>query len=134
MKNGKITEEVANSVQVFIRDNQTQLPALKPDIEVKPVTIPIRQRFQTILKEKKSNLCLSADLTSLDEIIEVKFVDKERIFFVTKFFCFQLAKQVGSNICMLKIHCDILTDFSMDKIHQLKDIARKFNFLLLEDR
>ena len=35
---------------------------------------------------------------------------------------------------MLKIHCDILTDFSMDKIQQLKDISRKFNFLLLEDR
>lgn len=35
---------------------------------------------------------------------------------------------------MLKIHCDILNDFSMDKIQQLKDISRKSNFLLLEDR
>ncbi len=78
VKNGRITEEVAESVRVFIRDNQTQLPVLKPEIEIKPVAIPIRQRFQTILKEKKSNLCLSADLTSLDEIIEVKFIDEER--------------------------------------------------------
>ena len=31
---------------------------------------------ETIMKEKQSNLCLSADLTSLDEIIEVKnFID-----------------------------------------------------------
>lgn len=35
---------------------------------------------------------------------------------------------------MLKIHCDILNDFSIDKIQQLKDISRKYNFLLLEDR
>jgi len=35
---------------------------------------------------------------------------------------------------MLKIHCDIITDFSLEKIQQLKTIARKLNFLLLEDR
>jgi hypothetical protein len=76
---------------VFIRDNQTQLPVLKTEIETKPVTIPIRQRFQTILKEKKSNLCLSADLTSLDEIIEVKFVD-ERLFFNNQILLFSVSK------------------------------------------
>ncbi|CAF2469574.1 unnamed protein product [Rotaria sp. Silwood2] len=115
VRHGKITEEVSKNVQEFIHENQTQLPTLKVEIENKTTSIPIRQRFQTIMKEKKSNLCLSADLTSLDEIIE-------------------LSKQIGSNICMLKIHCDILTDFSMDKIQQLKDISRKLNFLLLEDR
>jgi len=72
VKNGRITEEVAKNVRVFIRENQTHLPVLKTEIEVKSTSIPIRQRFQTIIKEKKSNLCLSADLTSLDEIIEVK--------------------------------------------------------------
>jgi len=72
VKNGRITEEVAKNVQVFIRENQTHLPVLKTEIEVKSTSIPIRQRFQTIIKEKKSNLCLSADLTSLDEIIEVR--------------------------------------------------------------
>ncbi len=64
---------------------------LKTEIEIKPVTIPIRQRFQTILKEKKSNLCLSADLTSLDEIIEVKFVD-ERLFFNNQILLFSVSK------------------------------------------
>jgi hypothetical protein len=73
VKNGKITEEVSKNVQEFIRQNQTQLPILKTEIEMKTPPIPIRQRFQTIIKEKKSNLCLSADLTNLDEIIEVKF-------------------------------------------------------------
>ncbi|CAF0773146.1 unnamed protein product [Rotaria sp. Silwood1] len=115
VRHGKITEEVSKDVREFIHGNQTQLPTLKIEIEDKNITMPIRQRFQTIMKEKKSNLCLSADLTSLDGIIE-------------------LSKQIGSKICMLKIHCDILTDFSMDKIQQLKDISRELNFLLLEDR
>ncbi|CAF4318737.1 unnamed protein product, partial [Adineta steineri] len=116
VKNKRITQEVSNEVQEFIRQNQTELPALKNGIiEMKSSSIPIRQRFQTIREEKKTNLCLCADLTSLDEIIE-------------------LSKQVGPNICMLKIHCDILNDFSMEKIQQLKNISRTFNFLLLEDR
>ncbi|CAF1615717.1 unnamed protein product [Rotaria magnacalcarata] len=115
VQHGKITEEISDSVKEFIIQNQTQLPTLNIEIENKTISIPIRQRFQTIMKEKRSNLCLSADLTNLDEIIE-------------------LSKLVGSNICMLKIHSDILTDFSLDKIQQLKDISRKLNFLLLEDR
>ncbi|CAF1596675.1 unnamed protein product [Adineta ricciae] len=116
VKYSRITEEISKTVQMFIRENQTQLPSSKPEIvETKHLSMSIRERFQMILKEKKTNLCLSADLPSLDEIIE-------------------LSKQIGPNICMLKIHCDILNDFSMEKILQLKEISRKFNFLLLEDR
>jgi len=84
VKNGKITEEVSKNVQAFIRQNQTQLTPLKIEIENKPITIPIRQRFQTIIKEKKTNLCLSADLTSLDEIIEVKLFREKKRFFLNK--------------------------------------------------
>ena len=73
LQNGRITEDVVKSVQVFVRDNQLQLPTSNMETEIQPITIPIRQRFEKIRKEKKSNLCLSADLTSLDEIIEVIF-------------------------------------------------------------
>lgn len=69
---GRITEEVSKSVQRFVRENQIQLPTPNVELEMKPITIPIRERFEKIRKEKKSNLCLSADLTSLDEIIEVE--------------------------------------------------------------
>lgn len=78
VKNGKITEEVSKDVQLFIQGNQTQLPVVKTEIENKILKIPIRQRLQTIINEKKSNLCLSADLTSLDEIIDVE--QKKKIF------------------------------------------------------
>lgn len=71
IQHGRITEEIARTVKDFINQNQTQLPAMKVEIENKNTHVPIRQRFQTIIKEKRSNLCLSADLTSLDQIIEV---------------------------------------------------------------
>ncbi|CAF1655700.1 unnamed protein product, partial [Didymodactylos carnosus] len=45
-----------------------------------------------------------------------------------------LSKQVGDYICLLKIHCDILNDFTMEKIRQLKTISKEKNFLLFEDR
>ncbi|CAF5167739.1 unnamed protein product, partial [Rotaria magnacalcarata] len=74
VQHGKITEEISDSVKEFIIQNQTQLPTLNIEIENKTISIPIRQRFQTIMKEKRSNLCLSADLTNLDEIIEVNLI------------------------------------------------------------
>ena len=80
VKHGKITEEVSKNVKVFLRRNQTQLPALKPEIETNHISVPIRQRFQNIMKEKKTNLCISADLTSIDEIIEVKIFRIKKCF------------------------------------------------------
>ena len=46
----------------------------------------------------------------------------------------QLAEKVGSHICMLKLHCDIISDFSISFAQQLKQLAKKHNFLLMEDR
>ena len=131
VQHGRITETVSDSVKLFIKENQTQLPGLKSPIPSS--NVPIRQRLQTIIKEKRSNLCLSADLTSLDEIIEVKTMRQVWSGW-DALLALQLSKQVGSTICMLKIHCDILTDFSWEKIQELKSISRTMNFLLLEDR
>ena len=35
---------------------------------------------------------------------------------------------------MLKLHCDIISDFSISFTQQLKQLAEKHNFLLMEDR
>ncbi len=46
----------------------------------------------------------------------------------------QLADAVGPHICVLKTHADIMSDFSRDTAHQLKTLAEKHNFVILEDR
>lgn len=70
--------------------------------------------FECMLR-KKSNLALSADLTSMDAII-------------------QLVEKIGNEICLLKTHIDILEDFSIDSAEALMSLADEFDFLIFEDR
>lgn len=58
---------------------------------------------------------MAADLTKADDILD-------------------LADKCGPYICLLKTHVDIIEDFSDAFITNLKVVARKHNFLILEDR
>ena len=58
---------------------------------------------------------MAADLPNLDQVI-------------------QLVSEIGPKIVLLKIHVDILEDFSLAKIQRLKELAKKFEFLIMEDR
>lgn len=64
---------------------------------------------------KKTNLCLSVDLTNSTEILD-------------------LIEKVGEHVCLVKTHVDIIEDFSNNFVSQLQLLAKKFNFLILEDR
>ncbi len=76
----------------------------------------IAAKLLDIAIEKKSNLIASADVLTTEELLE--FADK-----------------VGSNIVVLKTHIDIITDFDYEKtIVPLLDLAKKHQFLLMEDR
>ncbi len=76
----------------------------------------VAQKLLEIALEKRSNLIVSADVTSTPELLA-------------------LAEKVGPHIVALKTHMDILMDFDADKtILPLKDLATKYNFLLMEDR
>ena len=76
----------------------------------------VAQKLLQIAVDKKSNLIASADVTTTKELLE-------------------LAEKVGPHIVALKTHIDILLDFDPDKtILPLKDLAAKYNFLLMEDR
>ncbi len=76
----------------------------------------VAQKLLNIAIEKKSNLIVSADVISTQELLD-------------------LAEKVGPHIVALKTHIDIVADFDPDKtILPLKDLATKHNFLLMEDR
>lgn len=76
---------------------------------------PIAKTLFRLIDEKRSNLCLSADVTSAEELLS-------------------LASLLGPEICVLKTHIDIITDFTPALTKELKLIARKHEFLLFEDR
>lgn len=64
---------------------------------------------------KQTNLCLSADVETSAELI-------------------QLAEDVGDSICLLKTHCDIVTDWTDRTATALREIAKRKSFLIFEDR
>uniref|UniRef100_A0AC35TKS4 Uridine 5'-monophosphate synthase n=1 Tax=Rhabditophanes sp. KR3021 TaxID=114890 RepID=A0AC35TKS4_9BILA len=65
--------------------------------------------------QKQSNLCLAVDYTSTEEILKIA----------------ELAKD---DIVCLKLHCDIIEDFSQDFVAKLSVLAKNHNFLIFEDR
>lgn len=71
--------------------------------------------FLRLIAAKRSNLCVSADVSTTRELL-------------------QLAEEVGDHICLLKTHADIVHDFGQKTSQQLLAIAKKKGFLIFEDR
>uniref|UniRef100_A0A672IHV6 Uridine 5'-monophosphate synthase n=1 Tax=Salarias fasciatus TaxID=181472 RepID=A0A672IHV6_SALFA len=132
----RISAETAQNVRKFILDNNTfsskkengnDTPAAKkPCVEQNqqltymdraklPNIHPLASKLLTIMEEKQSNLCVSADLTSSEELL-------------------QLADSLGPKICLLKTHVDILKDYTAAFSQKLQAAAEKHNFLIFEDR
>ncbi|KAF2092435.1 Orotidine 5'-phosphate decarboxylase [Rhizodiscina lignyota] len=80
-----------------------------------PSTPPLAAYLLRLIHLKRSNLCLSADVTTTSELLS-------------------LAEEVGDSICLLKTHADIINDFSDRTVRELRGIARRKRFLIFEDR
>ncbi|XP_056145582.1 uridine 5'-monophosphate synthase [Lampris incognitus] len=80
-----------------------------------PNTHPLASKLLRIMEEKQSNLCVSADMAGRKELL-------------------QLADSLGSKICLLKTHVDILQDYAPGFNQALTALAEKHNFLIFEDR
>ncbi|XP_038576083.1 uridine 5'-monophosphate synthase [Micropterus salmoides] len=132
----RINAETAQRVRKFIQDNNTfspkeengnHVPATKKlcveqsmelsyaDRAKLPNIHPLASKLLTIMEEKHSNLCVSADVTSSAELL-------------------QLADTLGPSICVLKTHVDILKDYTGAFSQKLQALAEKHNFLIFEDR
>jgi orotidine-5'-phosphate decarboxylase len=76
---------------------------------------PLAKRLFEVAEAKKTNVTVSADVTTTRELLD-------------------LADHLGPYIAVIKTHIDILTDFSVDTINGLNVLAEKHNFLIFEDR
>nr|QGX74572.1 orotidine 5'-phosphate decarboxylase [Aspergillus aculeatus] len=78
-------------------------------------TNPLAKRLFEIAEAKKTNVTVSADVTTTKELLD-------------------LADRLGPYIAVIKTHIDILSDFSNETIEGLKALSEKHNFLIFEDR
>ncbi|MCW1930603.1 MAG: orotidine-5'-phosphate decarboxylase [Candidatus Kerfeldbacteria bacterium] len=76
---------------------------------------PTAQRLLLCMLEKQTNLCASLDVGKISEVLSI-------------------SEQIGSDVCMVKIHADALSDVSIDALLTLQELSEKNNFLIFEDR
>ncbi|KAF9734220.1 hypothetical protein PMIN06_004466 [Paraphaeosphaeria minitans] len=76
---------------------------------------PLASFLLRLMSIKQTNLCLSADVETSAALLD-------------------LAEECGDHICILKTHCDIVTDWSDRTARALKEIARRKCFVIFEDR
>lgn len=116
---GHLDEEEVQRINDFLAGNAVKFQEekrLSYEDKLNQCEHSVAQKILQIAIEKKSNLIVSADVTTTQELLE-------------------LAEKVGPHIVALKTHIDILLDFDADNtILPLKDLATKYNFLLMEDR
>lgn len=123
----KINQQMASKVQLFLDKNQflpVENSVKNPKQVAKNLTYqereelathPVTKRLFNIMHTKKSNLAVSADLSTVKEVLN-------------------LVEEVGPYVCIIKTHVDILEDFSMEFVTSLQELAAKHNFLIFEDR
>ncbi len=78
-------------------------------------TNPAAKALFELMESKQTNLCLAGDLTDWNKLTE-------------------LIEAVGSEICLLKTHIDIIADLPTDFADKLNELKAKYNFLIFEDR
>ncbi|XP_019700291.1 uridine 5'-monophosphate synthase [Harpegnathos saltator] len=122
---GKVTQKVVDDVSNYLQANQIQnisvegmlndrmkLPYCK---RVKLTKNSLTSTLLELMDRKLTNLCLAVDLTRTEKILE-------------------LANLAGPHIAVLKTHIDIVEDFNENFVRQLKELAKRHEFLLMEDR
>ncbi|PSN74992.1 orotidine-5'-phosphate decarboxylase [Corynespora cassiicola Philippines] len=80
-----------------------------------PSSGPLASYLLQLISIKQTNLCLSADVQTSAELLK-------------------LADECGDSICILKTHCDAVTDWTDRTARQLQAIARRKWFVIFEDR
>jgi len=76
---------------------------------------PTAKRLFNLMAKKESNLAISMDVTQKAEFLK-------------------LVEKIGTEICVLKTHIDIIEDFDRTFLGNLQELALEQEFLIFEDR
>jgi uridine monophosphate synthetase len=76
---------------------------------------PLATYLLRLIHLKRTNLCVSADVTNSNDLL-------------------RLAEEVGEHICILKTHADIISDFNDKTVRGLNELSKRKKFLVFEDR
>ncbi|XP_060555901.1 uncharacterized protein LOC132716609 [Ruditapes philippinarum] len=128
-KHGKIDEKMFDSVLKFVAENRFDKPTKgSGDIPANKAKAAmtfkeranlcsnsVSKKLLEIMEQKQSNLAISVDLTNCKDIL-------------------QMVEQVGSKVCIVKTHADIIDDFNEEFVEKIRELAQKHNFLIFEDR
>ncbi|XP_076160614.1 rudimentary-like [Ptiloglossa arizonensis] len=122
LETNKITPKLVNDVTDYLLKYQASIifvqdKRLKTPFHVRATNAKnaIASKLFNLMEAKQSTLCLAADLTKSNDILE-------------------LADLTGPHIVVFKTHIDIIEDFTDDFIKRLKELSKKHEFLLMEDR
>lgn len=111
----RLDEGEVKKIKDFLSQPPQSPSRKRTRLENKEILHPVGKNMIDIALRKKSNLIASADVVSSLELIN-------------------LANGIGDKIVALKLHSDIITDFSWELVTELRKIAREKDFLLFEDR
>ena len=119
-----------NGDATHVNGDATHADGNVPSCKVPKVVTPFAERIELskcqrsktllqIIRTKRTTVCLSIDVTKCSEVLET-------------------LDQLGSHICLVKTHIDILEDiigYGVDKFAEtLKGLSQKYNFMIMEDR
>ncbi|MGE3920276.1 MAG: orotidine-5'-phosphate decarboxylase [Gammaproteobacteria bacterium] len=91
------------------------MPKLTYEQRAKQTEHSLARDLLLLMADKKSNLACSADVTTKEALLT-------------------LADAVGPEICVLKTHVDIISDFDESFISELTALSKKHQFYIFEDR
>lgn len=111
----RLDDVQVKKIKDFLNEPPSAPIKKRKKLEDKDIHHPVGKKMIDIALRKKSNLIASADVVSSLELLS-------------------LANDIGDKIVALKLHTDIITDFSWDFVNKLRTIAREKDFLLFEDR
>ncbi|MCK0202705.1 orotidine-5'-phosphate decarboxylase [Ornithobacterium rhinotracheale] len=111
----RLSDEQVASIKEFL-NNPPEAPVKKRvRYEDKEISHPVGKKLIDIALRKKSNLIASADVTTTEELLS-------------------LAEKIGDKIVALKLHTDIITNFTREFVEEIKKLAREKDFVIFEDR